>query len=199
MNGRRRDDHRAERFSLSFRVFNLPGTAAMRASFPFVLRLLLASSSCAALIACAPPPLYKTGPSMVAATPAQVATSPANFAGRHVVWGGSVVSVHNLADHSEIEILARPLDGSQRPRLQQPATGRFIAIMPGFVEPMDYPDGAPVTLRGTLDGSRDGMVGQAPYTFALVRGEAMHRWTPQEMREGHPNISIGVGVGGWVH
>lgn len=171
----------------------------MRAHCRSPFRLLLVLTLPIAIAACAPAPIYKTGPSSVAATPQQVATSPQNFHGLQVVWGGSVVSVHNFPDHSEIEVLAYPLDSSQRPRMQQPATGRFIAIVPGFVEPMNYPPGALVTLSGTLDGSRTGSVGEADYTFALVHSEAMHRWTAEEMRQGHPNISVGVGVGGWIH
>lgn len=167
----------------------------MRASLRFLLALALP----AAIAACAPAPLYKATSSSVNATPQQVATAPANFRNLQVVWGGSVISVHNFADHSEIEVLAYPLDSSQRPRLKEPASGRFIAIVPGFLEPMDYPPGSLVTLRGTLDGARNGEVGQAAYTFALVHSDAMHRWTPEEMRQGHPNISIGVGVGGWIH
>lgn len=168
----------------------------MRAPRRSVFRLLLALALPAAIAACAPAPLYKTNtPSSVTATPRQVATSPANFRGLQVVWGGRVISVHNFADHSEIEILAFPLDSSQRPRLKQPAIGRFIVIVPGFVEPMDYPQGSLVTLHGTLDGARNGAVGQADYTFALVRSDAMHRWTPEEMRQGHPDIHFGVGVG----
>ena len=171
----------------------------MRASQRSAFRLLLVLALPVAIAACAPAPIYKPVPSSVNATPQQVATSPANFRNLQVVWGGSVISVRNLADHSEVEILAYPLDSSQRPRLKEPATGRFIAIVPGFVEPMDYPPGSLVTLRGTLNGARSGEVGQAGYTYALVHSEAMHRWTPEEMRQGHPNISIGVGVGGWIH
>ncbi|MBN8736205.1 MAG: Slp family lipoprotein [Xanthomonadales bacterium] len=171
----------------------------MHATRRFVFRLLPAFALAALLAACAPAPIYKTGPSAVTATPQQVATSPANFRNLQVVWGGSVIAVHNFTDHSEIEVLAYPLDSSQRPRLKEPATGRFIAIVPGFAEPMNYPQGSLVTLRGTLDGARSGEVGQADYTFALVHSEAMHRWTADEMRQGHPNVSIGVGVGGWIH
>lgn len=166
-------------------------SAACRFAFRFLPALVLTG----ALAACAPAPIYKTGPGSVNATPGQVVTSPENFHGLQVVWGGSVIAVRNLSDHSEVEILAYPLDASQRPRMQQPAIGRFIAIMPGFVEPMDFPPGTLVTLRGTLDGSRGGTVGQADYQFAIVHGEAMHRWTPEEMRQGHPNVSFGVGVG----
>ncbi len=162
-------------------------------------RLLGVAMLCAAVAACAPAPLYRTGPTSVTATPEQVASSPANFHDLHVVWGGRVVWVHNFADHSELEVLAYPLDGSQRPRTSKSALGRFIVVMPGFVEPLNYPEGSLLTVQGTLDGARQGHVGAADYTFALVRGAAMHRWTAEEMRAGHPNVNIGVGVGGWIH
>lgn len=171
----------------------------MRAATLRPMRFALAIALPFAIAACAPAPIYRTGPSSVTATPAEVATAPQNFRGLAVVWGGTVVSVHNFADHSDIEMLAYPLDSSQRPRLNQPAIGRFIAVVPGFVEPLNFPAGAPVTLRGTLDGARGGMVGDANYTFPLVHSDAAHRWTSDEMRQGHPNISIGVGVGGWIH
>lgn len=163
------------------------------------IRTLGAALLCAAVAACAPAPLYKTGPSSVTTTPDQVATAPQNFHGLHVVWGGSVVSVTNLRTDSEVEILAYPLDSSQRPRTNKPAVGRFIVIVPGFVEPMNFPPGSLVTVSGTLAGTRAGNVGAAPYTFSLVDSDGMHRWTAEEMQKGHPNISIGVGVGGWIH
>jgi outer membrane lipoprotein len=106
-----------------------------------------------------------------------------------------VVGVRNFADHSEIEMLDYPLDSSQRPRLKEPAAGRFIALMPGYVESMDYPEGTLMTLRGTLEGVRTGKVGDADYVFPLVRVAQSHRWTPQEMEQGHPHFSFGVGVG----
>lgn len=163
-------------------------------------QLLLTLALPALLAACAPAPIYPAqGQAFVSATPEQVATAPANFHDLQVVWGGRVIAVHNLADDSEIEILAYPLDSSQRPRTTQHATGRFIAIVPGFVEPMNYPEGSLVTLRGAISGSRSGNVGQAPYTFATVHSHALHRWTAEELRAGHPNISVGVGVGGWIH
>ncbi|MGH8115632.1 MAG: Slp family lipoprotein, partial [Rhodanobacteraceae bacterium] len=103
----------------------------MRAPLASTFRLLLALSLPIAIAACAPAPIYKTGPSSATATPEQVATSPGSFRNMEVIWGGQVISVHNFAHHSEIEILAYPLDSSQRPRLKEPATGRFIAIAPG--------------------------------------------------------------------
>jgi outer membrane lipoprotein len=162
----------------------------------------LVLAALAALIGgCAPPPIYKPDASLISAMPAQVATTPENYSNREVIWGGRVIEVRNFPDHSEIELLDYPLDSSQRPRTDQAAAGRFIALMPGYVESMDYPAGALMTLRGTLEGVRPGKVGEAGYVFPVVRVTQSHRWTPQEMEQGKSHISFGVGVGviGGIH
>jgi outer membrane lipoprotein len=147
------------------------------------------------LAACAPAPIYKVAPGTVAATPMQVAQAPEQYAHGQVIWGGRVVGVRNLPDRSEIEILAYPLDASQRPKFGAGGSGRFIAVLPGYAEPMNYPAGAPITVDGQLDGSRAGKVGEADYVFPLVRAAQSHVWTADEMRSGHPNVRFGVGVG----
>lgn len=160
-------------------------------------RLILIFASAVAMTACAPAPIYKTGPSIVHATPEQVAGSPGNFPEAQVIWGGEVIHVQNLPNRTRMEILGYPLDASQRPRLKQPATGRFIAEFPGFLEPMNYPKGALVTVRGQFTGTQAERVGSAAYTYPMVfvRHGGLHRWTPAEMRQGHPNIRFGIGVG----
>ena len=75
------------------------------------------------LAACAPAPIYQTPPGTVAATPMQVAQTPERYARANVIWGGTVVSVKNLTNDTEIEVLAFPLDSSQRPRLKGNAAG----------------------------------------------------------------------------
>lgn len=147
------------------------------------------------LAACAPAPIYKTAPGTLAATPTQVAQTPEQYARGQVIWGGRVVAVNNLPDHSEIEILAYPLDSSQRPKFGAGGNGRFIALVPGYAEPMNYPNGAPITVDGRLAGSRAGKVGEADYVFPLVVAAQSHVWTPAEMAQGRSNISFGVGVG----
>lgn len=145
--------------------------------------------------ACAPAPIYKTTPQAVAATPQQVAQTPERFAGGDVIWGGRIVQVVNLADHSEIELLAYPLDSSQRPKANDSGNGRFIALLPGYAEPLDYPAGAMMTVSGKLNGSRAGKVGEADYVFPLVSAAQSHVWTAEEMRRGRSNIRFGVGLG----
>ena len=169
----------------------------MRASQRSAIRLLFVLAPSVAIAACAPAPLYKTGVSIVNATPEKRAGSPGNFNEAQIIWGGEVIQVENLASRTRIEVLAYPLDSSQRPRLKEPATGRFIAEYPGFLDPLNFPKGSLVTVRGQFTGTQAEPLGQSTYIYPMVflRNNELHRWTPEEMRQGHPNISFGVGVG----
>jgi len=169
----------------------------MRRPALIVLSRALLIAALGALAACAPPPIYKADASVVTATPQQVAAAPNTYPQAQVIWGGTIIGVNNLSNRTDIEILAYPLDASQRPRLKSQALGRFIAEMPGFVEPMNYPEGSPVTLRGRIAGAQTGLVDQATYVYptVIVRSGDLHLWTPREMDQGHPHFSFGVGVG----
>jgi outer membrane lipoprotein len=159
------------------------------------LTRLLAPLFMLSLAACAPAPIYKSSAAQVVATPMQVAQTPERYAGGEVIWGGRIVQVSNFADHSEIELLGYPLDGSQRPKANDSGSGRFIAVMPGYVEPLDYPSGSLMTISGKLDGSRAGKVGDADYVFPLVGVAQSHVWTPAELSQGRNNVHFGLGVG----
>lgn len=148
------------------------------------------------LAGCAPPPLYKVATGAPVPVPAQVARTPERYQGRTVVWGGTVVQVSNFPDHSEIEILAFPLDGSQRPVIgHDSSNGRFMAVLPGFVEPLNFPPGTPITVLGTIEGTHAGTVGEAPYVFPRLKVRQHHVWTAAEMRQGHTHVSLGFGFG----
>lgn len=146
------------------------------------------------LSACAPAPIYKVAPGTLSALPAQVAQSPEQYGNGEVIWGGSVINVRNFPDHSEVEILAYPLDSSQRPQPNAHAAGRFIAIFPGYVESFNIPGGSLITVSGQLNGSRSGMVDQAGYVYPLVSVAQSHVWTAAEMSQGHTDFHFGVGV-----
>ena len=167
----------------------------MRIRPALMLTRLAAPAALLWLAACAPAPIYKTTGAAVTAAPFQVAQSPENFSNRDVIWGGRIVQVKVFADHSEIEVLAYPLDASQRPKANDSGNGRFIAVMPGYVEPLDYPSGALMTVDGKLGGSRAGKVGEADYVFPLVSVAQSHVWTADEMNKGRNNVRFGVGLG----
>lgn len=156
----------------------------------------MAIASLAALAACAPAPIYKPSTNTIAVPPNGVAQSPDRFMNADVIWGGRIVQVNNFHDHSEIEILGYPLDGSQRPKADNGGGwGRFVAVVPGYVESFDYPSGSLITLTGRITGSRNGTVGEAGYVFPTVSVAQSHVWTAAEMESGKSNVSFGIGVG----
>lgn len=148
--------------------------------------------ACLVLAACATTPPLDPAGTLADLGPHQVgATDPP--AGSAVLWGGMIVEVDNRADRTRIEVLAYPLDARQRPRLEQPSQGRFIAVLPGFVDPLAYPQGRFVSLRGALlgaEGADESPGGDSPQ----VAVQAIHLW-PRGFRNDGPKIGIGVGVG----
>jgi outer membrane lipoprotein len=165
-------------------------TPARRPLSCFAIAVLVTTLS-----ACAPAPIYKAAPDATQALPMQVAQTPERYQSAAAIWGGTVVQVNNLPDRSEIEMLAFPLDSSQRPKLKSASAGRFIAIVPGYVEPLKFPSGTPMTFSGHISGVRSGKVGNADYVFPLLKTDQSHAWTAEEMRKGHPNFNFGVGMG----
>ena len=133
-------------------------------------------------------------------TPTQVAASPGHT-GELVRWGGTLVEATNLADRTELTIIAYPLDRCGVPRLGQEPMGRFIASVPGYLETADYRPGRPLTVTGLITDRREGRVGDAPYRFPLLSNAKVRWWPePDAVRVGpRPWVSIGIGggSGGW--
>lgn len=118
----------------------------------------------------------------------------ANTGRADVVWGGMIVTVRNRVDATEIEVLAYPLDRRLRPIIAAPSEGRFIATVPGYLEPRDWPEGRFLTLRGRLVGAREAPIDERPYRFPRVEARALHRW-PAGFQQRRPRVSFGIGIG----
>ena len=164
----------------------------MRGSL-FVRRSMLVTML-TALAGCATP-VFKDAPP-TAETPMEIAAAPERYHGLDVVWGGKIVDVRNLADSTEVQIVAYPLDASQRPQPNAPTLGRFIVALPGYVEPLDFPAGRFVTLRGQVAGSRTLPIDEHELVLPLVADATMHLWPPNfPYEEPRVHFSFGVGVG----
>jgi outer membrane lipoprotein len=96
--------------------------------------------------------------------------------GRTVRWGGTIVSVTNRAHSTEIEILARPLDGDGEPRPGAPGEGRFLAEAQGFLDPAEYPNDRSLTIAGPLLRVETRQVGEYPYVYPVVRADSRWLW-----------------------
>jgi outer membrane lipoprotein len=146
------------------------------------------------LAGCQSTPVITTVAAPLAATPYQVGSDAQRFGSADVVWGGMILTVHNLAETTEIEVLAYPLSSSQRPKLSAPTEGRFIAVMRGYVESQDFPQGRFVTLSGKLAGARAGRIEEHDYNFPLVMVVQMHLWKAEFQNDG-PRFNMGIGIG----
>jgi outer membrane lipoprotein len=124
--------------------------------------------------------------------------------GKRVRWGGNVVSVNNYAQQTWLEIVARPLQhNNSRPQSLSLSAGRFIAIVDGFLDPLQFmspsqssnqPSQAggdnilrEVTLVGRVRRLESQKIGDYDYQFPLISVEALHIWSPRKYRHGDYN------------
>jgi outer membrane lipoprotein len=146
----------------------------MRAHVSVVALLLL--SGCASPL---PEPLREPPP--VDLTLAQAREDTA----AHVRWGGRIAAIENRADATWIDIVARELDGNGRPRDTDDSFGRFLARVPGFLDPAVYVKAREVTVAGVIDGAAVRPIGDYRYRYVVVHADAVHLWdprvTPREM------------------
>ncbi len=153
---------------------------------------------CGMLAACASGPIKLEQPASSISVAQVRATIEADDAAptppqTQVLWGGTVLSVANLADSTQVEILAYPLDRRQRPMTGRTAQGRFVASYEGFVEPLDFPPGRIVTLFGTLTDPVRGVIGEVDYVYPSINVNESHLWSAQELAP-RSRVSFGIGI-----
>ncbi len=155
------------------------------------LALMLIS---AALIAgCASTPKFETANVEEGITPKQAAANNESYKGKTVLWGGMVINSTNLKEETQLEVLAYPLNRSQKPDINQQPLGRFLAIYNGYLETSDYTNGRTVTIKGPLQSNRTGKIGEMEYTYPTLNIEQLHLWAlPGQEPETQFRIGIGV-------
>ena len=151
-------------------------------------------AACVALGGCATAPAFEQLPADPVASPYAVMQDPAAFLDRPVVWGGMLIDVKNFEKHSEIEILAYPLDDKQQPMLERADQGRFILLVPGYAEGEDFRPGRFVSVLGSITGGREAPLRNETYYWPEVAVERIKVW-PRDFRVNQRRFSIGVGVG----
>ncbi|MBD3666703.1 MAG: Slp family lipoprotein [Kangiella sp.] len=114
---------------------------------------------------------------------AQVAQSPATYAGEEVRWGGVIARVENLEKDTLIEVVNLPLDRQARPVKDSQTGGRFIARVPGFLDPMIYQKGKEITFVGMLGEPMPGKVGKHEINFPVVDTRSHYLWKERPRRE----------------
>lgn len=112
---------------------------------------------------------------------AEVRSGPVPI-GARVRWGGVIANIENKKDETWLEIVERDLDRRGRPRGNDRSTGRFLARVPGFLEPTSYAQGRLVTVSGALEPNQTRRIGEHDYTFAVVAVHEHYLWPKQQPR-----------------
>jgi outer membrane lipoprotein len=158
-----------------------------------VIAMALLSAGCAAT-----PPFDKTTLIQVdrGVSYTQAAQEPELVAKRQVLFGGTIVSLRNLPQSSELVILAFPLNDSERPDTSVAPLGRLIVTQPGYLEGTTYGTGRLLSIRGVLDGVRTEPLGETSYRYPVLQAVQLHLWPDDPTRRPYPRFNIGIGVFG---
>ncbi len=129
-------------------------------------------------------------------TPSQIAGQEHLSSGeKPLQWGGVIVETSNLADTTELQILAYPLKSDGRPDPTAAPIGRFIARQSGYLESVDYRKGRQITATGQVTETRSGRVGEATYAFPVMQADQLVLWPEESTRDTKPRVNFGIGVG----
>ena len=139
--------------------------------YGFILPLALLLGACASQVPEAIRKATADSPSL-----SQVNQATDNHLGRQVRWGGTIIETGNREENTWLTVLGRPLNKSGDPRSTDESDGRFIVIVPEFLDPAVYAPDRQVTVTGTLLRTEAGKVGEFPYTYPVVQAEAWYLW-----------------------
>ena len=106
----------------------------------------------------------------------QVRAHASDYMERQVRWGGTIIDTGNREDTTWLTVLGRPLYKGGEPRTTDDSAGRFIAIVPEFLDPQVYAPDRQVTVSGTLLRTEVSKVGDYPYTYPVVQADAWYLW-----------------------
>jgi len=109
----------------------------------------------------------------------QLRANPEGYRGQLFVLGGIIADLKLTSEGSLLELVHVPAD--RRGYLGEPeaSEGRFLALYPrdrGILDPMIYAKGREVTVAGLVVGSRQGKLGEVPYTYPLLEVQEIYLW-----------------------
>ena len=143
--------------------------------------------------ACSSKPVLPTAGVDLAIKASQVAISAKPLNGTRVLWGGVIINTTNLTDKTRLEVLAYPLNDTQRPQTDKPAGSRFLAYQPGYLETTDYAAGRQVSMVGIIGTLEEARLGEHRYVYPTIEVEQLHLW-PVKSQESDTKLHFGIGV-----
>ncbi|NNE62689.1 MAG: hypothetical protein HKN34_01275 [Gammaproteobacteria bacterium] len=146
------------------------------------------------LSGCASTPRFDTTLVDRSLTPEKVLSQDDASQGKTVLWGGVILDFKNLQDASQLEVLAYPLNSSERPLQNERPLGRFILLHEGFLEPTVYLQGKLLSASGKIGPSQRGRIGESEYVYPVLNAQKIHLWAAKNDSV-RSSFHIGIGIG----
>jgi outer membrane lipoprotein len=103
-----------------------------------------------------------------------------NEVGVTVRIGGVIAGVINESDKTRVEVVNVPIDANGKPSLDKEPSGRFLAYIDGFVDPVILAKGRFITLLGKSTTAESGKVGGYPYRYPTLNVDGYYLWTEKQ-------------------
>jgi outer membrane lipoprotein len=118
----------------------------------------------------------------------QLAQNPSAYEGQRIILGGEVIRAKLLADRTEIEVLALPLDSTDQPTWNRAASqGRFLAYQTkDFLDPAILPPGTRVTIVGEGKAAVRKQMDEAEYTYPVIESDYLKIWPVRTLDRSYP-------------
>jgi outer membrane lipoprotein len=121
-----------------------------------------------------------------------VLEKPEAYAGKTLLLGGDIIEAQPFPKKTVITVLQRPLGLRDQPLSKNESKGRFIAEVPGFLDPAIYRKGRQITVAGTFVAEEVRPLGKMKYTYPVIRCREIHLW-PMEGPLNRPRFYFGLG------
>lgn len=95
-------------------------------------------------------------------------------------WSGVIAKVQNNPTSTRLEVVYFDSNVHGRPKVSDETPGRFVAYVPGFLDPMVYQSGKQITVLGQLAPVETAMVDQYEYRFPVLQQAVIHLWPAQQ-------------------
>jgi outer membrane lipoprotein len=125
-------------------------------------------------------------------TYADIAQHPDAYIGKMIIAAGTIIDAQNLREATRLEILQYPTTHTGRPVLDKPSGGRFLVLIPDYLETAIYRPGRSITVAGEVSGHRELPLGETTYRYPVFIPRELYLWP--EGASG-PRVQIGFGFG----
>ncbi|MDD2335206.1 MAG: Slp family lipoprotein [Geobacteraceae bacterium] len=123
-----------------------------------------------------------------------VKENPGGYAGKYVLLGGIIAVVRNNSDGGEIEIVQHDLDSRGRPETSDMSAGRFLAHSNGFLDPLVFLTGLPISVVGRVEGDKTLPLDGIAYRYPVISIKEVRLLKPDQDSP-YPVFHFGVRFG----